>query len=397
MDCGEVRKARGVAVGLARLAMSRLIHTPLLLLVLTLATHRVLADPPVQPAQQIDDQAFDEKMDAALRDRATAGQVFKTSDLLSAFNQPFRRTLKLPTTQKTVLEDGEIHSRAVRSTLAFFSNTVAGSTAQRGSRLGAAVIIDPSGLAITCFHAIRFNEPFVMVACTADGRQINIKSIISVFPRQDLAVIQLEDDSLDCLPIRTDAPPGTQVRALGHPLGMHFFMTQGVIGRYENLRAEGTGKSGRPRMALSMQTVEGFSGGPVLDNCGNLLGMLDSMRAVKRENDTYTVASAIPGGMILNCLKGDYHEPLTVNEKQAMLEKQEVLDTGQTTEIASRNSQGSIISKLEGGKTTVRALDAAGKVIAEGIPGDDFRSRLPGWAQEVYDVNMKAVDEAKKN
>ena len=340
--------------------------------------------PAASPVFIEDDQSYDDRMNLALRDLVKKGSIFSPDDLSKSINRAPVPTKLSINPRATAVDDGELYRRSLSATLALYTNTVRGVNDMTGSQLGVAFVIEPSGLAVTCFHAIRFDEPFVMAACTADGWKIEVKRVVGVFPRQDIALIQLEGDSFASLPLRLDAPAGTRVRVLGHPLSMHFFMTEGLLARYQMLPAEGN-KPPRPRMDLSLQATGGFSGGPVLDCSGNVIGVQDSMTTVRRGNESYTVVSAVPSNTLYSCISGDYHELLTDEEiKKLLLPRQ-------PSQTVSSCPMGKVVSDVEGTTIKLSVFDASGHLISEGAPSDKFRARLPDWAKEPYDANLKAI------
>jgi S1-C subfamily serine protease len=331
-----------------------------------------------------DDQSYDDRMNLSLRDEVQRRSIFSPDDLSKSINRSPVPIASPAEPQSAAVDDGELYRRSVGATVALYTNTVKGVNDLTGSQLGVAFVVEPSGLAVTCFHAIRYDEPFVMAACTADGRKVAVKRIVGVFPRQDIALIQLDDDSFPCLPLRIDAPSGTSVRILGHPLSLHFFMIEALLARYQTLHPEGD-KPARLRMDLSLQATGGFSGGPVLDHFGNVIGIQDSIRTIRRGNESFTVVSAVPSSVLYSCLRGNYHESLTQEEAKTFLHP------WQPSQTVSSCAMGKVVSEVDGTAIKLSVFDAAGHLISEGAPSARFRANLPDWAKDPYEANLRAI------
>lgn len=85
----------------------------------------------------------------------------------------------------------------------------------------------------------------------------------------DVATIKLnKKTSGHVFAIRTWSPAvGANLAALGHPLGNQISLNQGSVVRKGNL-------SGIPMLAVRMLAAEGGSGSPLVDNLGNVVGIL---------------------------------------------------------------------------------------------------------------------------
>jgi len=262
----------------------------------------------------IDDIRLDRAMNKVLQDMVEKGTVFEKSDLEKVLNRREPLNLEPIPVQTTPLDGPELYRRAVKSTLALYSLSAADAKARHGARLGAAFFVHPSGIVATCYHSIRFAEPFAVTAATADGAVLKVSHILAIYPKQDLAFLKIEVNGVECLPLRSDAPAGTRLHALGHPSAWHFYMIEGILARYGLRRdAEKTGAAMPARMNLSIDSGPGFSGGPVLDTAGNVVGMIDSM-SESGGKSPYKVHSAIPARQILGRFSEEYHE--TLNEAE---------------------------------------------------------------------------------
>ncbi len=346
------------------------------------------------------DDALYARLGKAVRNEAFAKkETFAAKDLAEAMNrrEPLGLSPRLPDTD--VLDDRTFHARAVRAAFVLTTLSEKDYLAGNSARLGVAFLVH-KGVAVTCFHAFKgLAEPFAVVGVTVDGLPVKVAKILAVYPLEDLAFLQVEGAGDAVLPLRTDAPAGMKVRALGHPLGKYFFTVEGIIARY-GLKA-GTGADKLTRLHLMICSIGGFSGGAVMDAAGNAVGMLDSFETLKADAATYDVHSAIPAATILAHFTEPYTGTMTPEAVAAALTPD--ADHGATVDIHSIKSEGpegAAIAEVRSDdplRFTVRVEDKAGRELAAGKPSAEMRERLPAWAKGLYDAAVKAAEAKAKS
>ena len=274
------------------------------------------------PDSPIDDIKLDVAMNRVVQALVEKGKLFDRADLEKVLNRKEPLDLAPLPIQSAPLDGPELYRRASNATVALYSIAATDAKAHKGARLGAAFFVHPSGIAVTCYHAMKFPEPFALSAAMADGKVLKVVRILAVYPRQDVAFIKIEGGGgANCLPLQADAPAGMRVHALGHPAAWHFYMIEGTLARYGVKRdTEKTGAVMPARLNLSVDSGPGFSGGPVLDPAGNVVGMIDSMNETLTGKTIYKVHSAIPANQILARFTEEYRETLNETElRQAFL------------------------------------------------------------------------------
>lgn len=149
-------------------------------------------------------------------------------------------------------------------------------------------IIDPKGIIITNYHVMAQyafmkdgNKPEGFFVRLADGRTYAVKTILAASKPNDLAVLQLETNGaiLPALALGSPAKVGDPVYVLGHPKGMHYYLSQGIVNNHYLEEAGGEGKKFfREMMSISADYATGSSGGPVLDVWGNVVGTVSNTK-----------------------------------------------------------------------------------------------------------------------
>lgn len=136
--------------------------------------------------------------------------------------------------------------------------------------LGSGVIINPKGYLLTNHHVISGADEILVLL--QDGREA-LATVIGSDPESDLAVLKINLDNLETIPIGdpSQAMVGDVVLAIGNPYGFGQTVTQGII-------------SATGRYGLRLSTYENYiqtdaainpgnSGGALVDAQGKLLGI----------------------------------------------------------------------------------------------------------------------------
>lgn len=138
--------------------------------------------------------------------------------------------------------------------------------ADRSSSSG--FVIDGTGEVVSSAHAVRrAAETWVLAA---DGRQWRA-TVVGLDMRLDVAVLRVDGSDLPPLRLATVEPlRGQWVAAIGAPFGFDQSVTAGVVSAFPR---ELPGRGGVPLIQSDVVLNPGSSGGPLLDECGQVVGL----------------------------------------------------------------------------------------------------------------------------
>ena len=167
---------------------------------------------------------------------------------------------------------------------------------RRGAGHGAGFLVDRERRWVMTNAHVAGHSPSVLEVTTKDGSRIGARKVY-VDPYIDVAIIELEEDVLSLKEASLDCPqrPGTghPVGAYGHPWGLNFTGTQGVI-------SGSTEKWGATKLQTDTPINGGNSGGPLISmKTGRVIGINTS--SVDDENDQNT-NFAVPIGQTCRIL-----------------------------------------------------------------------------------------------
>lgn len=186
------------------------------------------------------------------------------------------------------LAPGDLYLRLLRSVAVIGSLYQCDRCELWHTSLASGFVLSRSGAVVTSYHVVDRDRHETIGVMLQDGSVYPVKSVLAADAAADIAVLRIEGENLQPLPVRSDAPVGTRVFVLGHPDGQFFTFTDGMISRYLVHRAHEHDTAGgetvsvprRERMAVTADFARGSSGAPVVDDHGALVGVVSSTRSV---------------------------------------------------------------------------------------------------------------------
>jgi len=129
------------------------------------------------------------------------------------------------------------------------------------------------------YHALEDNEHFHAVADSC-GRVFPVKEILAVDKMNDIAIASVIGGDFSPFALSPDEPAGSPVVVMSHPSNQFYVMTRGAISRYclcPNQFENRTCLEGkRMGMSVTADFANGSSGAPILNENGNVVGMVES-------------------------------------------------------------------------------------------------------------------------
>ncbi len=166
--------------------------------------------------------------------------------------------------------------------------------------------IDDHGSIATCAHVVApdgtMRDAFLVVA-DLRGNVWPVEKVVAVGKAADLCVLQTAARGTVPLPMRTSVRTGEAVWCLSHPDHQFAFFSGGMVARQYVLREADVDRPEKPAAGAKVPKVDlkrpaqpwlhvtcdfckGSSGGPIVDACGNLVGIAQSTVTVIYDEDT---------------------------------------------------------------------------------------------------------------
>jgi S1-C subfamily serine protease len=150
---------------------------------------------------------------------------------------------------------------------------------------GTGWIADSSGIIVTNAHLFTETKNDPIGVMTIDGGVFPVKQILAADTAKDIAILRIDpgNKTLPALPLAETASPGEEVSVISHPQGRHYCLTNGRISRYHRETNEETRQT-NDWLSITADFALGSSGGPVLNNKGEVVGMVASTLTAYAEN-----------------------------------------------------------------------------------------------------------------
>lgn len=176
--------------------------------------------------------------------------------------------------------------------------------------VGAGVAVG-EGHVLTNAHVVRQAAGPIRLR-SADGTREAEARIVALSPAMDLAVLAMPQGFLRPAPLAEGLPPGpgSAVWAVG-PEGLGRALAAGRV-RREGVRLRGFG----PGFTAGLGALMGFSGGPVVDGRGRLVGLTTALP----DSGEATLLAALTGVDLAGFAGGDRREVFVLGIREAMAE-----------------------------------------------------------------------------
>jgi serine protease Do len=229
---------------------------------------------------------------------------------------------------------------------------------------GSAFIIDPSGIAVTNNHIVA-GAATLQVFVGGDTEPKNAR-VVGRSECDDLAVIDISGDGYPFFEWSpTGAAEGDTVHAAGYAAGdTAFALTDGTVTSVDALAT--TWSAADDVINHDAETQPGESGGPLLDDIGQVVGV--NYAASASSDDRFAVASSSAEGIADDLQSGDV-DSIGVN--------------GLAVPASDENPQGVWVASVETATPAERANLAPGDVITQ-LDGTDVAT--DGTMQEYCDI-----------
>jgi len=162
-------------------------------------------------------------------------------------------------------------------------------------RAGSGVIVDATGLILTNAHLV-FGQQLVTV--TLDDGTTLPSRIVGADPVFDIAYLKVPPPATGPLPVArlgdSDAlRVGDEVYAIGNPFGLEQTLTRGIVSAVNRVLPGATWSLKEPLIQTDAAINPGNSGGPLVNRCGDVVGLTTAILP-----DAQSIGFAIPASLV---------------------------------------------------------------------------------------------------
>jgi serine protease Do len=264
---------------------------------------------------------------------------------------------------------------------------------QQNSRQGSGVLLSPDGYVVTTYHVIEKAEDIFVTL--NDDREFQAQ-LVDTDPVTDLAILKLPGQDFPSVPFGDfrHVEIADPVVAIGDPFGLGLTVTKGIV---SGVRRAQSGLTFYDELIQTDAAINpGNSGGALLNGCGQLIGIVTAMAALR--GDATGVGFAVPVnivqavfeqvrasgrvrygwfGIVLQELTPGLARGLAIPERGGVLVS-DVVPGGPAAQAGIQ--RGDVLLQLGG--VPVHTLAEMRHRIAQSVPGTQVRLRVYRHGEE---------------
>ena len=222
---------------------------------------------PAFPTFYVDDVI--EKLSVAVQELVDQKQV-KTSEDLRKHLDRTNFPIKFSSPNNQEVSSADLYRRTTESIflVAGMTKPSEGEKAWK-TAFSTAFAIHEDGILSTSAHVFDHDDiDDGVVVMDSKGRVFPVLEVLAIDRKADTSFFRIGTKGLKPLPLGKEAPPGTPVRVIGHPGDSFYFFSAGHIANYER------DDDGAYWLNVTADFGQGSSGGPVMDESGNVVGQV---------------------------------------------------------------------------------------------------------------------------
>lgn len=167
-------------------------------------------------------------------------------------------------------------------------------------------VIKENGICVTNHHVFEMHKQInelCMAVMDYEGNVYNVTEVLAASENDDIAIFKIDTQGkkLKSLKLGENPKVGESISVIGHPKQMFYNYTRGVVSRYYYYDREPSN-----RMSITADFAVGSSGGPVINNKGEVVGVVSSTFPVPSSKMVQMVVKEIiPVNSLKKLIKND--------------------------------------------------------------------------------------------
>ena len=140
------------------------------------------------------------------------------------------------------------------------------------------------GIFATNYHVIEQTDGKTLAVMDTKENIYPVTKVLAADKDSDVAIVRAKGAKFRPLPLGEPAKIGSNVHVISHPDGMFYYYSKGIVSLYDSMK----GKPNTQWMAISADYARGSSGAPVLNDSGEVVGMVASTVTIHYEKRKMT-------------------------------------------------------------------------------------------------------------
>lgn len=136
-------------------------------------------------------------------------------------------------------------------------------------------VMTSDGVMVTNYHVFEGKDHAGFGVLTRDGKVSPVVEVLAADKASDIAIFRVKGEGFKPLPLGPAQKVGGAAHIIAHPDSRFFSYTGGNVSRYYQAPRQTA-----TWMAVTAEFARGSSGGPVMDDAGNVVGMVANTQSI---------------------------------------------------------------------------------------------------------------------
>ncbi len=218
----------------------------------------------------IDDRRIIEQMTSKVTEIMDTGSVVEMKDLIERLKKEPRTRLELSDGSPSSLDEA-------RKAVVVIGGVYKCDKCPRWHIAPASGFLIAEDLVVTNYHVVSNPERSGLAVRVFDGGMFMVEDVVASSKKYDLAVLRLPKTGVKPIALGPSVPVGGKVCLISHPDSKFYTLSEGRVARYFMMRRNRKPVSA---MAITADFGKGSSGGPVLNEQGQVVGVAASTESL---------------------------------------------------------------------------------------------------------------------
>ena len=211
-------------------------------------------------------------------------QTVPLAELNNQLKQAVGRKAKIPKIPSFVYDPQSLYELCRPSSLIVARLYKCGHCTNWHSGSATGFPLTKDGVFATNYHVLEQTDGKTLAVMDTKENIYPVTQVLAADKDSDVAIVRAKGAKFRPLPLGDPAKIGSNVHVISHPDGMFYYYSKGMVSLYDTMK-------GKPRtkwMAISADYARGSSGAAVLNDSGEVVGMVASTVTIHYEKRKMT-------------------------------------------------------------------------------------------------------------
>ena len=218
-------------------------------------------------------------------------QTVPLAEINEQLKQSVGKKVKIPRVTSFVFDPQSLYELCKPSTLIVSRLYKCGRCTHWHSGSATGFPLTKDGVFATNYHVLEQTDGVTIAVMDTKENIYPVTEVLAADKESDVAIVRAEGAKFRPLPLGEPAKIGSNVHVISHPDGMFYYYSKGMVSLYDRLKR-------KPRtewMAISADYARGSSGAAVLNDSGEVVGMVASTITINYDREKETNPQMVVG------------------------------------------------------------------------------------------------------